>query len=109
VLHVVPGLRVPDRWMPHASGLAAEAARTASAELDVLLSPLRKIVPITLQVVTGHVVESILRATEPRDAHQPLLVLGRRPTEDADGALGTVVSRALASLQVPMLIVHPDE
>jgi nucleotide-binding universal stress UspA family protein len=106
VLHVVPELRVLDRWMSHANGAMTEAARTASTELNTLLAPLKDIAPTNLNVVTGDVVGSILRAAEPRDSYQPLLVLGRRPSDASESAPGTVVSRALASLHVPMLVVH---
>lgn len=109
VLHVVPELRVLDRWTTHANGAIAKAARTAGAELNSVLSPLKDIVPMNLHVVTGDVVGSILRAAEPQNSYQPLLVLGRRPTEADEGAPGSVVSRALASLHVPMLVVHEAE
>ena len=109
VLHVVPELRVPDRWLPHANGAVVEAAREARAELDLHLARLKEIAPLHLHVVTGDVVGSILRAAEPQNAYSPLLVLGRRPQEADEGAPGTVVSRALASLRVPMLVVHPLE
>lgn len=105
VLHVVPELRVPDRWLAHANGAMTEAARHATLQLNALLSPVKDIAPMNLLVVTGDVVGSILRATEPQNSYQPLLVLGRRPFED-DTAPGTVVSRALASLHVPMMVVH---
>lgn len=106
VLHVVPEVRVLERWSAHATGAVAEAARTATRELEALLRPIKDIAPVTLNVVTGDVVGSILHAVEPRDGHQPLLVLGRRPNDGGEGAPGTVVSRALASLPVPMLVVH---
>lgn len=109
VLHVVPELRVLDRWTTHANGAIAEAARTAVVELNSLLSPVKDIAPMNLHVVTGDVVGSILRATEPQNSYQPLLVLGRRPTEADEGAPGTIVSRALASLHVPMLVVQEGE
>jgi nucleotide-binding universal stress UspA family protein len=109
VLHVVPELRVPDRWTSHATSATATAARSASTELDALLSPLNEIAPMDLQVVTGDVVGSILRAAEPQNAYQPLLVLGRRPPDPNGSPLGTVVSRALASLHVPMLVVRDAE
>ena len=109
VLHVVPELRVPDRWMVYANDAVTEAARRASLDLNALLSPIKDVVPMNLRVVTGDVVGSILRAAEPQNSYQPLLVLGRRPLEAGENAPGTVVSRALASLRVPLLVVHVNE
>jgi nucleotide-binding universal stress UspA family protein len=106
VLHVVPELSVLERWKPHADCAMAQAASRASLELRRLLAPLEEIAPMNLQVVTGDIVGSIASATEPRHSSQPVLVLGRRPANDQEGAPGTVVSRALASLRVPMLVVH---
>jgi nucleotide-binding universal stress UspA family protein len=108
-LHVVPELRVLGRWSAHANGAVAEAARAARLELDAALSRAREIAPLQLQVVIGDIVGSILRAAEPTISYAPILVLGRRPQGAAEGAPGTVVSRALASLRVPMLVVHPSE
>jgi len=109
VLHVVPELRVPDRWMVYANDAVTEAARRASLDLNALLSPIKDVAPMNLRVVTGDVVGSILRAAEPQNSYQPLLVLGRRPLEAVENAPGTVVSRALASLHVPLLVVHESE
>jgi nucleotide-binding universal stress UspA family protein len=106
LLHVIPELRVPDRWMPHANSAMAESARRASIDLHALLSPLNEIAPVDLQVVTGDVAGSVLRAAESQATDRPLLVLGRQPADTPAGALGTVLSRALGSLHVPMLIVH---
>jgi len=41
VLHVVPELRVPDRWMVYANDAVTEAARRASLDLNALLSPVK--------------------------------------------------------------------
>ncbi len=106
VLHVVPELRVPDRWMSHAASATAEAVRSASRELDALLAPLNTITPTNVTVVTGDVARSLLHAAEPRKPCQPFLVMGRRPADANGRAPGTVVSRVLASLRVPMLIVQ---
>ena len=42
VLHVVPELRVPDRWMVYANDAVTEAARRASLDLNALLSPIKE-------------------------------------------------------------------
>jgi len=92
--------------MSHANAATTEAARNASSELNTRLAPVKDIAPMNLNIVIGDVVGSILRAAEPQDSYQPLLVLGRRPSNASESAPGTVVSRALASLHVPMLVVH---
>jgi nucleotide-binding universal stress UspA family protein len=109
VLHVVPEVHVLDRWTSHASRLMAEAADAARRELDLRLSRIKTIAPTDVNVVTGDIVDSILRTAEPTGAYAPLLVLGRRPHLAGEAAPGAVVSRALASLRVPMLVVDPDE
>ena len=109
VLHVIPELHVIDRWISHANGAAMSAAHAARLRLDTELSHVRAIAPMHLHVVTGDIVGSILRASEPQNSDAPLLVLGRRPQEEVDSPPGSVVSRALASLRVPMLVVHPSE
>jgi nucleotide-binding universal stress UspA family protein len=109
VLHVVPELHVIERWTAYANGAVTDAARSARLQLDSRLSQLKGIAPVHLQVVTGDVVGSILRAAQPQNSYAPLLVLGRRPQHAAESAPGTVVSRALASVPVPMLVVDPSE
>ena len=107
VLHVVPEIHVIGRWASHASGAMTEAVRAARLELDARLSRVKTIVPTQLQVVTGDIVGSIMQAAQSTGAHSPLLVMGRRRHEAGDAAPGTVVSRALASLRVPLLVVGP--
>jgi len=109
VLHVVPQIRVLDRWIAHANEAMTEAARRASTELDGWLAPIRGSAPMDLRVVTGDLVGSILSAAEPRDSSQPILVMGRRPSGAGGSTPGTAVSRALASLRVPLLVVHDVE
>ena len=107
VLHVVPEAPVIARWAAYTNDALPEAARAARLELDARLSRVKTTVPTHLHVVTGDIVGSIMRAAQPAGAHSPLLVLGRRAHEAGDGAPGTVVSRALASLRVPLLVVSP--
>lgn len=109
VLHVVPEAPVIGRWAAYANEALTEAARAARLELDARLSRVKTIAPTHLHVVTGDIIGSIMRAAQPAGAHSPLLVLGRRAHETDDGAPGTVVSRALAKLRVPLLVVSPVE
>jgi nucleotide-binding universal stress UspA family protein len=109
VLHVVPEMHVIGRWAAHANGAMTDAAQAARLELDARLSRVKTIVPTHLQVVTGDIVGSIMRAAQPTGTHRPLLVIGRRGHAAGDAAPGTVVSRALASLRVPLLVVAPVE
>jgi universal stress protein A len=107
VLHVVPEVHVLERWAIHARDAETDAVRAARTQLDVALAPLTAIAPFEVRVVTGDIVGSLLN--EAGNSHSPLLVLGRRRQALEEGAPGTVVSRALASLPAPMLIVHPCE
>jgi nucleotide-binding universal stress UspA family protein len=109
VLHVVPQLRVIERWSTHGERALAESTRTVRAELEAALSRVSAIAPMDLRVVTGDIVGSILHAAEPTGSCTPLLVLGRRPHVADRGGPGIVVSRALASLQVPMLVIDSAE
>jgi nucleotide-binding universal stress UspA family protein len=109
VVHVVPELRVPERWTSHARGAVEHATRAARLDLEARLSPLKQVVPVHLDVIAGDVASSIVRATELPEPSFPLLVLGRRPRGADESAPGTVVSRAVAALQVPLLIVPPSD
>lgn len=109
VLHVVPEVPVIGRWAAFANGALTEAVRAARLELDARLSRVKTIVPLQLHVVAGDIVGSIVRTAQPTGAYGPLLVLGRRAHEAGEAAPGTVVSRTLASLRVPLLVVDPVE
>jgi nucleotide-binding universal stress UspA family protein len=108
VVHIVPELRVLDRWTPHADRAVEHAIQAAQAKFETYLAGFPVDVPMRFHVETGDIVESILRLARP-ETGSPLLVLGRRPHEAGESAPGTVVSRALASLQVPLLVVPPSE
>ena len=109
VLHVVPEVHVIERWKSYAHHATADAVHAAQIELETRLTRIKTIAPTDLQVVTGDVVDSILRTAQPFGAYGPLLVMGRRAHEAGEAAPGTVVSRALASLRVPLLVVGAME
>ena len=108
VVHVVPHLRVPERWRAHADTAVHDVTAAVKGQLDRHVRQLEPIAPTRLTVLSGDTVDSILHAADPGDGRAPLLVLGRRSPLN-DEAPGTVVSRTLASLRVPLLVVHPRE
>lgn len=109
VAHVVPEPHVIERWTPHANRALSEAVHAAETELTSWLANMPIDVPARVQVTSGDIAESILRLTRTDADQSPLLVLGRRPQESRESAPGTVVSRALAGLRVPLLVVSPAD
>jgi nucleotide-binding universal stress UspA family protein len=109
VVHVVPEPRVIERWTPHANRAISDAIHRAETELTTWLANVPIDVPLRMQVTSGDIAESILRLTRSNPGHSPLLVLGRRQQDAGESAPGTVVSRALAGLRVPLLVVSPRE
>jgi len=109
VVYVVPEPRVIERWTAHANRAMSEAVHSAETELTSWLANVRIDVPVHVHVTSGDIAESILRLTRANPGQSPLLVLGRRPHEAGESAPGTIVSRALAGLHVPLLVVSPAE
>ena len=90
-VHVVPKVRVLNRWQNHANALAEERETAARLELEAALASIGTSVPIDLRIVTGHVAECVAQVVKTTPHRHPLLVIGRRA-----GATGATAYRILA-------------
>ncbi len=103
-VHVVPPIRVLERWQRHAQAAVSGRIQSALREFASLLPALASPVPIGLRVESGDVAEQ-LAAVAGADLHaHPLLVLGRRPPGARRGAPGAIAARVLARAPIPVLV-----
>jgi hypothetical protein len=97
-LHVVPSLRVLNRWQSHANAIVHDRERAARQELEPALRRLRAKPPFELRIESGNVARWVAEAVASGPGRRPLLVMGRRP----DGA-GATAYRILTLANVPVL------
>lgn len=97
-IHVVPSLRVLNRWQTHANAIVQERERAARAELEGALHRLGTAAPYELRIESGNVAQWVAEAVSPAGGRHPVLVLGRR----REGA-GATAYRILTLANAPVL------
>jgi nucleotide-binding universal stress UspA family protein len=102
-IHVVPGLRVLNRWQSHASTVLEAREATAARAVEDALQRITIRVPLTLRVESGNVAEHVADAVADSKERHPLLVLGRRPS-----AAGATAYRILTLAKAPVFQYAPD-
>jgi nucleotide-binding universal stress UspA family protein len=102
-VHVVPALRVLDRWRPHAEAAVADQVARARVDLERALVGTKTDLDIPLSVVTGSVPEQLAAAVA-TSGQQPILVLGRHARGSRRGVPGATAYRVLGLARVPVLV-----
>jgi nucleotide-binding universal stress UspA family protein len=97
-IHVVPALRVLNRWQAQADTAVLEREETERRDLDAALRAIKAIPPIELRVESGHVARRVADAVATGHGRHPLLVMGRRPH-----AAGAMAYRILTLANAPVL------
>jgi len=102
-IHVVPELRVLERWKPHAQAAVAEQIAQARVELGATLVSAKTDLDIPLSVETGSVPEQLAAAVARSGSH-PILVMGRHIRGSRRGVPGATAYRVLGRTHVPVLV-----
>ncbi len=102
LFHVVPELRVLDRWRAHAEAALQANVATATTELERVARGLPAGNVARVQVEAGAVPEAIAEGAE--RAPKGLLVLGRATRAHGNMTPGTIAYRVLTLAKVPVLM-----
>jgi nucleotide-binding universal stress UspA family protein len=103
-IHVVPALRVLNRWQAQADGVVREREDAARDALEAALRSLEIRPPLELRIESGHVAQRVADAVASGDGRRPVLVMGRRPR-----AAGTTAYRILTLANAPVLQFVGDD
>lgn len=107
LLHVVPQLRVLERWQSHADGALQWQVRLIRREIERATAAFTTISPMSLEVEVGNVPEHLaqLAAKHPHC----LLVLGRILRSTGSSPPGSNAHRVLGLAHVPVLMYVTQE
>jgi nucleotide-binding universal stress UspA family protein len=107
-VHVVPTIRVLERWRIHAETAAKERIEAARRELSAALQTIQSEVPVRLIVESGDVAERLAAAYTSTDAAGRLVVLGRRSPGSRSGPPGAIAARVMARSASPVMVYVAD-
>ena len=102
--HVVPEARALARWRRHAEMAERDREAEATRNLASLAARLSSEAPLERHVATGRVAERLGEVAAPLGGRRALVVMGRRPTSDRDGAPGSTAYRMLTHASAPLLM-----
>jgi nucleotide-binding universal stress UspA family protein len=97
-IHVIPSMRVLNRWQAHANAVIAQREGTARLDLERALLGLDVEMPIPLRVQSGNIAETVAAAVAGTKDRHPMLVIGRRAQ-----APGATAHRILTLSTAPVL------
>ncbi len=104
LLHVVAAIAVPGRYQPHADVLLRDRETEARSQLESVRQTLPRLARVITVVKTGDVPAELAAAAEDSTCARQMLVLGRRPPGQRDGAPGATAYRVLMLSQSPVLV-----
>jgi nucleotide-binding universal stress UspA family protein len=107
-IHVVPLIRVLDRWRPHAEAALEQQIAAAHGELEAWLPRLACEAPVDLRIETGAIAEQLAEAARAAGRHS-LIVLGRRAPGARHSGPGAIAARLLSVADVPLLVYLTEE
>jgi nucleotide-binding universal stress UspA family protein len=97
-IHVIPGIRVLNRWQGEANDLTSAREEAARRDLAEKLLSLGTGTPIPLHVESGNVAACVAAAIAETPTRHPMLVIGRRRK-----ATGSTAYRILTLAKAPVL------
>ena len=81
----------------------------ARQELDLLISELRRSVPVEMRLEAGAVANRLAADAGPGGKRAPMLVLGKKAPSSKGGWPGAIVNRVLSGGTVPILLYVADQ
>jgi nucleotide-binding universal stress UspA family protein len=105
-LHVVPEVRVPERWHMHAEAALRHRLDEYRCDLEHVAKSLEAIGPVRLQVVTGSIPHKLVEVAHATP--HAMIVLGRTLRPHGYGPPGAIAYRILALARVPMFMHIPS-
>jgi nucleotide-binding universal stress UspA family protein len=106
--HVVSPPSALARWSTHAEAAQRERIEDARARVNSVAA-LRDLDAGPIDVTVGSVADELAAATRVTDNRRPLLVIGRRTQRERGGAPGSLATRVLALVDVPVLMYLPNQ
>src|SRR5262245_28025520 len=105
--HVVSPPSVLSRWSAHAESAQRERLEEAQQLMDS--APALRDLNADVEVTVGAVAEQLADAARRTGNRHPVLVLGRRTHHERGGGPGSLATRVLALVEVPVLMYLPDQ
>ena len=105
--HVVSPPSVLSRWSAHAEAAQRDRLEEARELMDA--TPALRDLNASVEVTVGVVADQLADATRPTGDRHPILVLGRRTHRERGGGPGSIATRVLALVEVPVLMYLPDQ
>ena len=105
--HVVSPASVLSRWSAHAEAAQRERLEEARQLMDS--APALRDLNADVAVTVGAVAEQLADAARLTGNRHPVLVLGRRTHYERGGGPGSLATRVLALVEVPVLMYLPDQ
>ncbi|MBI3046695.1 MAG: universal stress protein [Acidobacteria bacterium] len=106
LLHVVPELRVPDRWWTHAATALQGRLDQCRLDLERLAKGMEAAGPVRLEVASGSIPHRLAEAAHA--SPHAMLVLGRALRRRGNGPPGAIAYRVLTLARVPVLMHIPS-
>jgi len=103
-VHVVPAVKVLERWQPHADAAVEHQITTARQDIEKALAGVLPHPDIPLLVESGPVPQRLAAATFTWAGQHPILVLGRHARGSRRGVPGSTAYRVLGLAKVPVLV-----
>jgi nucleotide-binding universal stress UspA family protein len=106
LLHVVPELRVPERWRTHAETALQGRIDQSRHDLERVVTGMKTAGPLRLQVESGSIPHRMAEAAH--TSPHAMLVLGRALRPHGYGPPGAIAYRVLTLARVPVLMHIPS-
>lgn len=106
LLHVVPELRVPERWRTHADRALQGRIDQSRRDLECFVKGMETVGPLRLQVESGSIPHRLAEAAH--TSPHTMLVLGRALRPHGYGPPGAIAYRVLTLARVPVLMHMPS-
>lgn len=108
-LHVVPPIRVLERWQPHAETAVAERMEASRRELSGVLKTMPDGAAVRLLVKSGDVATAFAETIAQGGGAHGLAVVGRRSPGSRSGPPGALAAKIMDRCPAPVLVYLPSD
>ena len=109
IVPIVPERQALRPWRSSVDGAVHDRMAAARQELDLLISELRRSVPVEMRLEAGAVANRLAADAGPGGKRAPMLVLGKKAPSSKGGWPGAIVNRVLSGGTVPILLYVADQ